>query len=75
MKNAKSNSKILNQGNIKTVQHLIVQYYKSTPTITIAITTIAIATSAIWKSRILDSVQHQKVQYWNGATSNSATLI
>ena len=56
MKNAISNSEILNQCNIKfcnikTTQHLIVQYYNSSilnrATIAFAITTSATATSAI----------------------------
>ena len=50
-KNAKWNSETLNQCNIKTVQHLIVQYYNSTilnsATITIVIATSATATSTI----------------------------
>ena len=45
------NSETLNQCNIKTIQHLIVQYYNSTilnsATITIVIATSATATSTI----------------------------
>ena len=57
LKDAISNSKTLNQCNIEKVQHLIVKYYDGTilnsAKITIAITTSATATSAIWKSRTL----------------------
>ena len=52
------------------MQHLIVQYYSSTilnsATIAIAVTTSTTTSSALSKGRTL-------VQYWNGATLNSAT--
>ena len=57
LKNAVSNSKTLNQCNIEKVQLLIVKYYNGTilnsATKTIAMTTSATVTSAIWKSRAL----------------------
>ena len=57
LKNAISNSEILNQCNIEAMQCLIVQYYNSTilnsATVTIAITNSATATSIIRKIRTL----------------------